>query len=70
MSISKNKAPAAIHDAGELLQDLIDCGTWFSSALEIDRYKEDPDGNLWCGEILEQRIRAMIIRLREAVADA
>jgi hypothetical protein len=48
----------AIDQVRVLLNDLIECGTWFSSSLEIDEYSKNSDGKYWDGDILKSRIHS------------
>ena len=45
---------ADLAEARGLLRDLLNCGGWYHSALEIDTYAG------WCGRELRERIKGLL----------
>jgi hypothetical protein len=49
----------------KLLTDLLACGSWYPSALEIDTNDIDEYGDHWDGEELESRIKKLLRKISE-----
>lgn len=54
-----------MQDVRELLDDLLNCGSWYSSALEIEKYSKDRNGQYWDGEVLKARIQDVRERIND-----
>jgi len=52
-----------LEETKQLLEDLLRCGDFYTSAIEIDAYVDNPIG----GESFEEKIKSLLKRIRKNV---